>query len=444
MTEPQAPMARAAGTLPFPEKPVGAVNEQMPFDHVVVVMMENHSFDNLLGALPRTHPGADGLSFDGAGQATNSNPGGASTPPTVSAFPLTNTAQAKHVSQSWKTTHEQIDSGAMDGFVRAGDAIEPMGYYTPEVLPFAYSLASTFTLANRWFCSVPGPTYPNRRFLLAGTAYGGTVTDVGSLLDASPPHGTIFDRLSDRQIGWANYFTDIPMTAVIPSIVLKHLDHHHMIDRFFHDCQAGSLPAVSFVDPAVGALSSIASAVAALPSFVKDALKLIGADVADIPPGETEEDPQDMYYGESWAHRVVEAVLRSPNWSRTLLIYTYDEHGGYYDHVPPPSAVAPDDIAPKLQPGDPPGDYRMYGPRVPAVVVSPYSKPGGVSNVVCDHTSILATIECKWNLPALTDRDANANTVMDFLNLNNAALLDPPPIQAPSETGPSGPVSKPA
>jgi phospholipase C len=99
---------------------------------------------------------------------------------------------------------------------------------------------------------------------------------------------------------------------------------------------------------------------------------------------------------------------------------------------------------PKLQPGDPPGDYGMYGPRVPAVVVSPYSKPGGVSDVVCDHTSVLATIESKWNLPALTNRDANAATVMDFLDLGNAALLNPPPIQAPSETGPSGPVGNPA
>ena len=116
-----------------------------------------------------------------------------------------------------------------------------------------------------------------------------------------------------------------------------------------------------------------------------------------------------MYYGERWAHEAVEAVIRSPAWPRTLLIYTYDEHGGYYDHVPPPPAPAPDDIPPKRRRRSP-GDYDMYGPRVPRVVVSPYSKPGGVSDVVRDHTSILATIEHKWNLPALTDRDANAAT----------------------------------
>ena len=138
-----------------------------------------------------------------------------------------------------------------------------------------------------------------------------------------------------------------------------------------------------------------------------------------------------MRYGEAWSHRVVQAVLESPAWPRTLLIYTYDEHGGYYDHVAPASAIAPDDIAPKLSAGDLPGGYDIYGPRVPAVVISPYSKPNAVTDVVHDHTSVLATIEAKWNLPALTYRDANAATVMDFLDGDRAAFLTPPRIPAP-------------
>ncbi len=435
MSEPD-PSIKEAGSLRFPDRRVGSTNEQMPFDHIVVVMMENHSFDNLLGALSHTRADVDGLTFDSAGDATNTNPAVEGTSPAVKAFPVPNTAQAEHVKQSWQATHRQINGGLMDGFVASAKSPEPMGYYTPEVLPFAYSLASTFTVANRWFCSLPGPTYPNRRFLLAGTAYGGTVTNLGALLGGSPPRGTIFDRLSDHHISWGSYFTDIPMTLTIPSIFFKHIAHHHLIDKFFHDCEAGSLPAVSFVDPAMGKLSSIASSMAGLPTVVKDALKLLG------PPAETEEAPGGMYYGEAWAHRVVEAVLRSPAWSRTLLIYLYDEHGGYYDHVPPPPAIPPDDIPPQLSPGEPPGAYDMYGPRVPAVVVSPYSRPGGVSNVVCDHTSVLATIESKWNLPALTRRDANAATVMGFLDLNNAALLHPPTLLAPSSSGPSGPVAE--
>src|SRR5947209_5895552 len=269
----------------------------MPFDHIVVVMMENHSFDNLLGDLSRTERAVDGLSFASGGEPTNSNPGTPSTGPEVTSFPLANTAQAKHLTQSWKGTHQQIDGGRMDGFVRSANANEPMGYYTPEVLPFAYSLAGNFTVANRWFSSLPGPTYPNRRFAMAGTAWGCTVTDLATITDHPPPHGTIFDRLSEQHISWCDYFTDVPATAIIPSIILKHANHHHRIDRFFHDCQAGTLPAVSFVDPGIGVLSSIASAFGALPGFIRDALKLLGA----RDPGQTEEDPQDMYYGELWA-----------------------------------------------------------------------------------------------------------------------------------------------
>jgi phospholipase C len=428
---------RAPGSLPFPDRPAGTPNGEMPFDHIIVVMMENHSFDNLLGTLP----GADGLTFDAGGNATNSNPGTTGTAADVTSFPVPNTAQGKHVSQTWKATHEEINGGLMNGFVQASGAIQPMGYYTPAVLPFAYSLAGAFTIANRWFCSVPGPTYPNRRFLLAGTAYGCTVTASSTLLDPPPPHGTIFDRMSDQNINWCNYFSDLPMTSVIPSIVVKHADHHAPIAKFFHDCQAGTLPAVSFVDPRIGVLSSIGLPLASLPSSIREALTVLGADFQDSAPAETEEDPQDMYYGEAWAHSVVEAVLQSPLWPRILLIYTYDEHGGYYDHVPPPPAIPPDSIAAQLQPADPPGGYDRYGPRVPAIVVSPYAKPGAVTNVVHDHTSVLATIEARWNLPALTSRDANAATVMDFLDVSQAHLLTPPSIQAPSPTGPSGPVT---
>jgi phospholipase C len=405
----------------------------MQFDHLVVVMMENHSFDNLLGGLSRARADVDGLTFDGAGNATNSNPspsGGV-----VVAHALTDTSQAQNVTQSWQATHEQTDGGAMDGFVKTAKGTdEPMGYYTPEVLPFAYSLAETYTLANRWFCSVPGPTYPNWRFLLAGTAFGGTETSKDAIIEAfknPPPGGTVFDRLSEHKLSWRNYFTDVPMSLVVPR--LDYLGHLRRHDEFLEDCEAGDLPAVSFVDPAMGELTDIAHAIGELPARLKALLERLG-------PSETEETPGDMYYGELWAHEILEAVVRSPAWPRTLLIYTYDEHGGYYDHVPPPAAIPPDDIAPQLPAGQS-GAYDSYGPRVPAVVVSPYSRPGGVTDVVHDHTSILATIEQKWNLPALTARDANAATVMDFLDLDSEPRLDPPALTAPSATGPSDPAA---
>ena len=167
---------------------------------------------------------------------------------------------------------------------------------------------------------------------------------------------------------------------------------------------------------------------------------MLGADFESTDPAETEEDPQDMYWGEAWAATLIQAVLDSETWPRTLLVYIYDEHGGYYDHVSPPAVIAPDAIPPTLQPGDPAGAYNVYGPRVPAIVVSPYSAAGGVTSVVHDHTSVLATIQAKWNLPALTDRDANANTVMDFLDLGLAPRTGIR-VQAPLNTGPSGPVT---
>src|SRR5262249_33915051 len=127
----EAPTAvREPGSLPFPDRPAGTPNEEMPFDHLVVVMMENHSFDNLLAALPLTRPDVDGLTFVN-GAATNSNAGGPQTASVVTAFPLPSTAQGSDVSQTWKVSHEQINGGAMDGFVRTQNAEQPMGYYTP-------------------------------------------------------------------------------------------------------------------------------------------------------------------------------------------------------------------------------------------------------------------------------------------------------------------------
>jgi phospholipase C len=393
-----AATTRVPGSLPDPTRPAGTATAAMPFDHVVCVMMENHSFDNLLGALSRLgQPNADGLTFDRAGQATNSNP-----------------------SSSGST--------------------EPMGYWTDWVLPFAYSLARTFCSANRWFCSAPCQTYPNRRFLMAGTAYGNITTDTQSLQDPPPPSGTIFDRLHAYGISWANYFTDLPQTGIIPTIIEKYPTNLAPIAKFLVDCAAGTLPSVSFVDPEFGVLSDIGSPLASLPQV---ATQPVVAEVLQNANGVggDQESPQDMYYGEAWAYRILHAVLQSPAWSRTLLIYTYDEHGGYYDHVPPPAAIAPDSIPPGLSPGDAPGGYNLYGPRVPGIVVSPYSKPNGVTNVVHDHTSVLATIEAKWNLPAVTYRDANATTVMDFLDVKRAAFLEPPTtLVAPSPAGPSGPV----
>ncbi|HEY4451704.1 MAG TPA: alkaline phosphatase family protein [Solirubrobacteraceae bacterium] len=411
-------VVRQPDSLPDPRRPAGSAGNALPFDHIVIVMMENHSFDNLLGALAHSgQPKAQGLKFNTKGVALNSNPGPNGP---VRAWPIPTTAQPPSQSQSWNATHEEMDGGRMDGFARSG-LTGGMGYWTENVLPFPYSLARTFCVANRWFCSAPCQTYPNRRFLMAGTAYGNISTDTESLKDPPPPNGTIWDRLHAYGISWRNYFTDLPSTGIINGTIEKYPQNITPIAQFFADCASGNLPSVSLVDPEFGVPGIVGSGLATVPALqpIAEKLETTGGD---------EENPQDMAYGEYWASNVVKAVLASPAWPRTLLVYTYDEHGGYYDHVPPPAAIAPDSIPPSLGPGDAPGGYDIYGPRVPAVVVSPYSKPNAVTNVVHDHTSVLATIEAKWNLPALTYRDANAKTVKDFLDLEAPAFLSPPTI----------------
>jgi phospholipase C len=409
--------------LPQPMRPAGTVDPRLPFDHIVVVMMENHSFDNYLGALSQSgKPRAQGLRFNRAGAPVNSNPGPDGPVPS---FALTTTAQGPDVTQTWNATHQQINGGRMDGFVSSnGNTDQAMGYWGPEVLPFAYSFARHFAVANRWFCSAPCQTYPNRRFLMAATAYGDITTDSSTISLTPPPNGTIFDRLSTYGVSWRNYFTDLPQTAIIPSIIKSHPANLSPIAQFFADCATGSLPSVSFVDPEFGLLSDIGA-----PLVGVAGVNGLGVEFSQL--GGDEEASQDLTYGENWAYQVVNAVLHSPAWPRTLLVYTFDEHGGYYDHVPPPAAIAPDDIAPDLTATDLPGGYNLYGPRVPAIVASPYARARGVTNVVHDHTSILATIEAKWNLPALTYRDANAATLDDFLDVRSAPLLDPPEIAKP-------------
>jgi phospholipase C len=165
----------------------------------------------------------------------------------------------------------------------------------------------------------------------------------------------------------------------------------------------------------------------------------------------SEENSDDITTGETFVAKVVDAVMKGPGWSKTFLVWTYDEHGGYYDHVPPPRAVAPDDVGPRLAPTDAPGGYDIYGFRVPAVVVSPYAKRNYVSRVVHDHTSILKLVETKYNLPALTDRDAAADALLDCIDLGSSpAFAKPPPLPAPKnpdETRPlcdaPGPVPNP-
>src|SRR3954465_10326355 len=411
--------ARTPDALPDARRAAGEPDAAMPFDHIVVVMQENHSFDSYLGMLPHV----DGFDLDGAGRPLNANP---YKDGYITVQRAASLCQPGGPSQTWKATHQQVDGGRMDGF--ATQAPATMLYWDETQLPFYASLAKTFCTGDRWFSSAPCQTYPNRRFMLAGTAFGLISTDTSSVTQ-DPPNGTIFDRLDAAGVTWTDYFTDVPATGVIASVPIRHPQNLAPIDRFYADCAAGTLPAVSFVDSDIGVAAVVADATLGnVPApFAAETDKRAGAQ------NEDQEGPADIALGENFVSRAVQAVLASPLWPRILLVWTYDEHGGYYDHVPPPAAIPPDAIPPKLGPNDPPGGYDLYGPRVPAVVVSGHARRGAVTSVVHDHTSILSTIEAKWNLPAMTHRDANAATLMDFLDASKVTFPEPPSLAAPSD-----------
>ena len=446
---------RGADPLPDPDLPPGT--DRVPaIRHVVLLMMENHSFDNYLGRLGR----GDGLPDP---PPVNCRRDGTPVP----AHHLPGTGQTPGIpSQSWRASHLAYADGSNDGFVRAAEDALPgpdpgqaMRFWDGSDLPFYHGLARTFPLADRWFSSCLGPTFPNRRFLMAATANGLIDDSIAGIVDY-PRTGTIFDLLNRYGITWANYHHVPPLRlwrkqlgargrrvaklalgGLVPGVdhrvrgeirctanlyplgLTRTIGHLRHIDRFFADAAAGHLPAVSVVDPDFESCS--------------------------------EENPQDIQRGESFAADVIDAVMHGPGWPHTLLLWFYDEAGGYFDHVPPPAAVPPDDVAPqalgrshdarswlarnlRLWPrlrhqDDAPGAYDRYGFRVPAVLVSPRARPDFVSSAVYDHTSALRLIEDKWNLPSLTRRDAAATAPWDMLDLDGEpAFADPPALPDPA------------
>ena len=399
-----------AGLSALSAAPASATAGIGTINHVVVLMQENRSADTYFGQLnSQGQPAYEA-------EPTTGNPNPLVSGGTIVPFHKVSLCETSDLNHSWNGLHQAVDGGAMDGFTAANDissanadSTDPtgsrtMGYYNQTDLPFYYSLYNTFATDDRYFASVLSQTYPNRFYALAGTSFGHIRND-------NPPAGgftqkTIFDLLGAANISWKIYYSQFPFGSFF-SYVQQHMDHVAPISQYYADAAAGTLPSVSFVDP----------------TFIA------------APNTETDEHPSsNVQVGQNFSYGVYQALRNGPNWTDSAMFLTYDENGGFYDHVTPPSAVAPDAIAPMLQPGDTSASFNQYGIRVPVVVMSPYAKPHYVSHVVDDHTSILRFIETRYGLPSLTARDAAADPMLDMFDFSTPALLNAPTFPAPSVT----------
>jgi phospholipase C len=359
------PTAQAAA-LPRPE--------DSGIDHIVVVMMENRSFDHYLGWLPGADGKQAGLTFtDGNGV---DHPTHHLTVPYGCSF--------EDPDHSWEGGRTELNGGACDGWLRAGqNDVFSIGYYQQKDLDFYGRAAREWTVCDRYFAAVMGPTFPNRFFLHSAQTDRKTTS-----FEKFAEMPTIWDRLAEAGLTGRYYYSDVPFTALWGT---KHLPISKSINEFYVAAAFGLLPPVSFVEPG-----------------------FLGEAVAGL--SEDEHPLADIRLGQHFLSKVHDAVVSSPNWERTALVITYDEWGGFFDHVVPP--VGPDPN-PDLGAG-------LRGFRVPCLVISPRARRGHVAHELYDHTSVLKMIEWRFGLAPLTVRDAAANNLAEVLDFEN-----PPRLRAP-------------
>jgi phospholipase C len=328
-------------------------------------------------------PGAD----PGEGySATNSQLFGSTTAPTPPVATNNGFVSDFSYTLGWESTEGW-------SIIAGTTANDILGVFPPSMLPVLSGLASGFAVCDYWFGSAPTETLPNRAFVNAGTSQGHM--DDKTTKYTCP---TIFGLLSQNNVSWSIYgYDEPPLTRLdFPDTTAADDSHFGEFTDFQTAAANGTLPSYTFLEPSWEA------------------------------SGNSQHPNYNVALGEQLIHDVYYALRNGPAWNQTLLIITYDEHGGCYDHVPPPSgAVPPDDSV-----GEYGFDFTRFGPRVPTVLVSPLIAAGTVFRVAAggmplDHTSILKTIETRWNLPALTARDAAASDVGDVLTLTQPRTDDP-------------------
>lgn len=393
-----------------------------PIEHVVVLMLENHSFDEMLGCMKQVYPALEGV--DPAHPATNPDyPSG----PPVKQLPKTARTITDDPQHDLDNVLRQIGTATdpkslCQGYVsdfahkypqsKAPERALVMGYYdlagdaALDSLPVLHTLGRNFAVCDHWFSSMPGPTWPNRFFVHSGTCLGHVLMPSGIFHPNLHLYNetTIFDLLEARKVAWEIYFGDFPQTLVMTRL-WPHLDHYHRMDEFMQKAggDPAQFPQYCFIEPTY-----------------------FGASQNDEHP------PKDVWMGEALVATVYNAIRENEDlWKTTLLVVLYDEHGGFFDHVFPPPSVPPDGHTKEYS-------FAQYGPRVPALLISPWISKGVISTPF-DHTSLLKYLVDKWNLgnAQLGRRtDAAATFAAELLKLS-APRTDTPaqlPVPAPAVT----------
>ena len=350
--------------------------QQSGIDRLVVVMMENRSFDHMMGWVPGADGRQAGLVYTDKGGVAHS---------TFALAPDYQGCSHPDPDHSYEGGRIQFNGGACDGWLRSGTNDEyAIGYYTEPDLPFFAGATRHWTVCDRFFSATMGPTFPNRFYLhCAQTDRMTNSFDLSTL-------PTIWDRLARDRVSAQYYFSDVPFLALWGA---KYVSTARHISSFFEACRSGRLPEVSFVEP----------------RFIEESS---GISNDDHPHA-------DVRDGQVFQNLIYSAVTDGPMWRNTMIVFLYDEWGGFFDHVPPTSAPTSSiDRAAGNRDG-------LRGFRVPAMIVAPFARRGYVAHTVFDHASVLRFIEWRWRLDPLTDRDATANNLAEELDFSSRSLAAP-------------------
>jgi phospholipase C len=386
---------RVQASTPFPSP------SNMPIDTFVVLMQENRSFDHYFG----WHPDADGKN---AGLTYPDDQGNQH--PTHHLAPDFQGCAFEDPDHSWEGGRTQYDGGKLDGFRRSPNDDFALGYYEKGDLSFIPAVADAFTLYDRYFCSLLGPTWPNREYMHSATSGGNRENaDPADVIAALPNGGlyrwqTIWDLMIAKGLSVTYYYSDLPFIGIFGPRFLPILKP---VSEFYADAATGNLPNLAFVDP-----------------MFLDGGGGDGLSGDEHPHG-------DIRIGQAFMADVVNAFVSSPQFKRGAMFVNYDEWGGFFDHVAP--RFVPDDLASSNLDES----FGVTGFRIPGVAISPYARRGHVSHMTVTHESILKLVSYKFGLGYLSKRHRYASNIgrsfdWEHPNFNPPSLPQPsPPITTP-------------